>query len=83
MKPLNTIERMNVKTITVELRNPHALKLLKDLELANIIRLVDFEKEPESVKLPTKVRGAISKERAQELDTKLNEMRGEWENRNS
>lgn len=70
-----------MKTVTVELRNNNALRLLKDLELANIIRLLDDDIKKEKTKLSARLRGAISKERAKELNEKLNQMRDEWQDR--
>jgi hypothetical protein len=71
-----------MRTVTVELRNNNALRLLKDLELANIIRVLDKDKKKEKTKLSASLRGAISKERAQELNEQLKQMRSEWEDRN-
>ncbi len=71
-----------MRTVTVELRNNNALRLLKDLELANIIRVLDTNNKKEKTKLSASLRGAISKERAQELNGQLNQMRNEWEDRN-
>ncbi len=71
-----------MRTVTVELRNNNALRLLKDLELANIIRVLDKDKKKEKTRLSASLRGAISKERAQELNKQLNQMRNEWEDRN-
>jgi hypothetical protein len=71
-----------MRTVTVELRNTNALRLLKDLELANIIRVLDKEKKKEKKKLSASLRGAISKERAKEINEQLNQMRNEWEDRN-
>ncbi|HDO28019.1 MAG TPA: hypothetical protein ENH02_07875 [Bacteroidetes bacterium] len=71
-----------MKTVIVELRNNNALRLLKDLELANIIRVLDNDIRKEKTKLSASLRGAISKERAKELNEQLNQMRNEWEDRN-
>ncbi|HZH72108.1 MAG TPA: hypothetical protein VFD91_06430 [Mariniphaga sp.] len=71
-----------MKTVLVELRSNNALRLLKDLEQANIIRVLEKEKNKEKSKLSTSLRGAISKERAQELNDQHNQLRNEWENRN-
>ncbi|MBN1768194.1 MAG: hypothetical protein JXR50_11955 [Prolixibacteraceae bacterium] len=72
-----------MKTITVELKNNNALRLLKDLELANIIRVLDKEKETtDNAKLSKTIRGSISKERAIELNKQLTQTRNEWEERN-
>lgn len=70
-----------MKTITVELRNNNALRLLKDLERANIIRLLDKEEKKEKPRLSASLRGAITKERANELNDQINQMRDEWQNR--
>ena len=71
-----------MRTVIVELVNNNALRLLKDLELANIIRVLDKDIRKEKTKLSASLRGAISKERAQELNEQLNQMRNEWEDRN-
>jgi hypothetical protein len=71
-----------MKTVIVELRNNNALRLLKDLELANIIRVLDKDKKIEKTKLSSRLRGSISKERAKELNQQLIQMRYEWEKRN-
>ena len=71
-----------MKTVTVELKNQNALRLLKDLELADIIRILDNTKEGEITKLSSKIRGAISKERVKELNGQLHQMRNEWAERN-
>ena len=70
-----------MKTVLVELRDKNALKLLKDLELANIIRLVDDKagKKETDKKSTGKLRGSMSKKRAQQLMDQLNKMRDEWE----
>jgi hypothetical protein len=67
-----------MKTVTVELKNQNAMRLLKDLELADIIRILDNTKTEEITKLSSKIRGAISKERANELKGQLHQMRNEW-----
>ena len=46
-----------MKTVTVELMNNNALRLLKDLELANIIRVLDKDKKKEKTKLSASLRG--------------------------
>jgi hypothetical protein len=69
-----------MKTITVELLNSNALRLLEDLELANLIRLLDVPKK-DNQKLSAKLRGVISTERANELNEQLNKIRKEWEER--
>ncbi len=72
-----------MRTVTVELRSSNALRHLKDLELANIIRVLDKVEKKEKTKLSASLRGAISKERVKELNEQLNQMRNEWEDRNT
>ena len=67
-----------MRTLTVELRNNNALRLLKDFELANIIRVLDKDSRKEKTKLSARLRGAISKERAQERNGQLNKLRNEY-----
>jgi len=71
-----------MKTVIVELRNQNALRLLKDLELADIIRVLDSDKKKVKTKLSASIRGAISKERAIELNSQIDQMRKEWADRN-
>lgn len=68
-----------MKTVTVELRSTNALRLLKDLELANIIRVLDDDTPKKKNKPSASLRGAISKERAKELNEQINQMRNEWQ----
>ncbi|MDF1547189.1 MAG: hypothetical protein P1P88_05170 [Bacteroidales bacterium] len=74
-----------MRTVLVELRNDNALRLLKDLELINIIRVLDThvpeikEMKKERKKLSASLRGSISKDRAKELNDQLDQMRSEWE----
>ncbi len=70
-----------IKTVTVELWSISALRLLKDLELANIIRVIDKDKKKEKTKLSKSLRGVIPKERAKDINYQLNQMRSEWEER--
>lgn len=70
-----------MRTVTVELRDSNALRLLKDLELANIIRVLPFEEPtaPPVLKNSERFSGAISKETAEKLHKHLREVRKEWE----
>jgi hypothetical protein len=68
-----------MQTITVELMNNHALKLLKDLEQAQIIRLVKNTQKPKDKKLSEQLWGTITPLRVNEIQTKIDEIRNEWE----
>lgn len=71
-----------MKTVTVELRNRNALKLLKNLEQIDVIRLIDLDSNASKENLAERLRGSISKNRAQDLNNQLQQSREEWENRN-
>lgn len=71
-----------MKTVTVELRNRNALKLLKNLEQIDVIRLIDEDSNASKENLAERLRGSISKNRAQDLNNQLQQSREEWENRN-
>jgi predicted DNA-binding protein (UPF0251 family) len=65
-----------MQTVTVELRNEHALRLLQDLEKMDVIRLVDVAgKQPDNA---SRFRGTISKSTADDLHRQLQSIREEW-----
>jgi len=63
-----------MKTITIELLNEHALKLLKEMEDLKLLRLVDVQKRSSKKKWS----GSISKETAEKLDAFVKKSRDEW-----
>ncbi|HZK06566.1 MAG TPA: hypothetical protein VFC92_00050 [Bacteroidales bacterium] len=75
-----------METVTVELRDSNAMRILKGLEFANIIRVLDKTVSGKSEitkdkKISATLRGSLSKDRANELLEQLTEMRNEWEAR--
>jgi hypothetical protein len=68
-----------MKTVTVEIKKDIALKFLRNLESINLIRLVDSKTATKKQKLSERFSGCISKERADELQLELSQMRKEWE----
>lgn len=68
-----------MRTVTVEIRNDIALKFLHNLESMHIIRVVENNSASTKPKLSERFSGCISKERADELQTELIQMRKEWE----
>ena len=70
-----------MKTVTVELRSKNALRLLKDLELDKILRIIENKNSKEKIKISKSLRGSISKERAEELIEYINQSRKEWDER--
>ena len=68
-----------METIQIELKNKNALSILKSLEKANIIKLIDFEKLAKNSLL--RLKGSISPERAIELANEVEKSRNEWNER--
>jgi hypothetical protein len=68
-----------MQTLLVEVKDQAGLKILQDLEQANIIRLIPAKKENKPQKLSARLRGSISKETAQQMQAELEQMRGEWQ----
>jgi hypothetical protein len=68
-----------MQTITIDILNNKAVKLLQDLELLQLIR-VRKEKtqvtEPDQV---SKYKGAMSKQPLTDIENQLNELRNGWE----
>lgn len=69
-----------IKTITIDIINDKAIKLLQDLELLQMIRL---HKEKQRSGLETnwkaKYKGAMQKQSLIEVENQLNELRNAWE----
>lgn len=69
-----------IQTVTIDIINEKALKLLQDLELLKLIRL---RKEKTSLantnELLVKYKGTMSKQSQQDIDDQLNQLRNEWE----
>ena len=70
-----------METITVELKNKKALKLLQELEALEIIKLHLVETEKKEVDKASKYRGFLSKETADAMLKNVEESRNEWEER--
>lgn len=68
-------------TLTIDVLNDKALKLLKDLELLKIIRVRKDNKvvNVNSEKLIAKYKGAMTKQPLSEIDKQLDDLRKEWE----
>lgn len=70
-----------MQTLLVEVKDNTGLKILQDLEQANIIKLLPSAKENKPVKLSKRLRGSISKETARQMQIEVEQMRGEWQQR--
>lgn len=70
-----------METVTVEIKNSKAMKLLKDLENLDMIRIHQSAQKTEIKDKASKYRGSISAESADRLLKHVKEMRNEWEDR--
>lgn len=71
-----------MRTVTVEIKNDIALTLLHNLESMQVLRVLENDVIPIKQKLSERFAGCLSKERTDELQKELIEMRNEW-NRDS
>jgi hypothetical protein len=68
-----------MRTVTVEIKNDIALTFLHNLESMHILRVIENKTTPVKQKLSERFAGCLSKERAEELQKELTQMRNEWE----
>ena len=68
-----------MRTVTVEIKNDIALTFLHNLESMHILRVIENKTAPVKQKLSERFAGCLSKERAEELQKELTQMRNEWE----
>jgi rRNA processing protein Krr1/Pno1 len=67
-----------IQTVTIDIINDKAMKLLQDLELLQLIRLRK-EKTTSSSNWAERYKGAMSKQPLNDIDNQLNELRNGWE----
>lgn len=69
-----------MKTITIDIINKEAIRLLRDLELLKLIRLRKEKQVREPlIDWSTKYKGSMTKQPLAEIDLQLNELRSAWE----
>jgi hypothetical protein len=68
-----------METIQIEIRNKNALSILKGLERAKIIKLIETKNSNENS--PVNYKGAFSRERAIEMIQHIEKSRNEWDER--
>ncbi len=68
-----------MKTVTVEIKNDIALTFLRNLESMHVLRVIEDKTAPAKQKLSERFAGCLSKERTEELQKELTQMRSEWE----
>ncbi len=67
-----------IQTVTIDIINDKAMKLLQDLELLQLIRMRK-EKTPSATNWAERYKGAMSKQPIADIDNQLNQLRNEWE----
>ncbi len=72
-------KRIMIQTITIDIINDKALKLLQDLELLQLIRLHKEKELPHSSTSVKSFKGSMTKQPQIDIDTQLNELRNGWE----
>ncbi len=64
-----------IQTVTIDIINDKALKLLEDLELLQLIRLHKDEANPKVIINVDKYKGSMTKQPLTDVDNQLNELR--------
>ena len=69
-----------MQTLTIDIINEKAIRLLQDLKLLKLIR-IRKEQQPSvaNVDWAAKYKGAMTKQPLTDVDNQLNELRNEWE----
>jgi hypothetical protein len=68
-----------METIHIELKSKNALSILKSLEKAKMIKLLNSDKKTKDS--PVHFKGAITPDRAIELVNEIEKSRNEWDER--
>ena len=69
-----------MQTVTIDIINIKALRLLQDLELLQLIRVRrDKQTDAQAINWLAKYKGAMTKQPLSDIDNQLNELRNEWE----
>jgi hypothetical protein len=67
-----------MQTITIDIINNKAIRLLQDLELLQLIRL-RREKHHSAINWAKKYKGAMTQQPLIDIENQLKELRDEWE----
>ena len=69
-----------MQTITVDILNDKAIRLLQDLELLQLIRVrKEYQSPATAVDWTGKYKGAMTRQPLSDVDNQLNELRNQWE----
>jgi hypothetical protein len=68
-----------IQTVTIDIINDKAIRLLQDLEVLQLIRMRVEKVQPATTKWSAKHKGAMNKQPLADIDNQLNELRSAWE----
>jgi hypothetical protein len=69
-----------MQTLTIDIINDKAVKLIQDMELLKLIRVRKAKNPLEgSINWVAKYKGAMQKQSLNQVDDQLNDLRGSWE----
>jgi len=69
-----------MQTLTIDILNDKAVKLIEDMELLKLIRVRKVKAQQEgTLNWTAKYKGAMQKEPIKEVENQLNELRKSWE----
>jgi hypothetical protein len=69
-----------MQTITIDILNNKAVKILQDLELLQLIRMRRENLQPTTTtNWAAKYKGSMAKQPLKDIDNQLNKLRNEWE----
>lgn len=69
-----------MQTLTIDIINEKAVKLIQDMELLKLIRVrKEKPQQNEPLKWAAKYKGAMQKQPLKEVDSQLNDLRSSWE----
>jgi hypothetical protein len=69
-----------IKTLTIDIINDKAVKLIQDMELLKLIRVrKENARKEEKINWAAKYKGAMQKQSLNEVDNQLNDLRSSWE----
>lgn len=69
-----------MQTITIDIINNKAIRLLQDLELLQLIRMRREKEQPAAgTNWVAKYKGAMTKQHLNDIDNQLNELRNGWD----
>lgn len=69
-----------MQTLTIDIINDKAVKLIHDMELLKLIRVrKEKTQQKEVINWVAKYKGAMQKQPLNEIDNQLNDLRSSWE----